>query len=69
MNAQPKLLDQVKNRLRLKHYSLRTEDTYVHPNERAGSDQRTALIRRSKIVKIRSAEKLRGALLWSKSML
>lgn len=30
MNAQPKLLDQVKNRLRLKHYSLRTEDTYVH---------------------------------------
>lgn len=30
MNAPPKLLDQVKNRLRLKHYSLRTEDTYVH---------------------------------------
>ena len=26
----PKLLDQVRNRIRRKHYSLRTEDTYVH---------------------------------------
>ena len=30
MNAQPKLLDQVRDRLRLKHYSLRTEESYVH---------------------------------------
>ena len=30
MNAQPKLLDQVRERLRLKHYSLRTEESYVH---------------------------------------
>ncbi len=27
MNAQPKLLDQVRDRLRLKHYSLRTEES------------------------------------------
>ncbi len=26
----PKLLDQVRNAIRRKHYSLRTEDTYVH---------------------------------------
>ena len=26
----PRLLDQVRDRLRVKHYSLRTEDTYVH---------------------------------------
>lgn len=26
----PKLLDQVRARLRMKHYSLRTEDQYVH---------------------------------------
>ncbi len=25
----PKLLDQVRDRIRVKHYSLRTEDTYV----------------------------------------
>ncbi len=30
MKAQPKLLDQVRDRLRVKHYSLRTEDAYVH---------------------------------------
>ena len=30
MNAQPKPLDQVRDRLRLKHYSLRTEESYVH---------------------------------------
>ena len=28
--ARPKLLDQVRNAIRRKHYSLRTEDTYVH---------------------------------------
>ena len=27
--AQPRLLDQVRDRIRLKHYSIRTEDTYV----------------------------------------
>ncbi len=26
---QPRLLDQVRDRIRLKHYSIRTEDTYV----------------------------------------
>ena len=26
----PKLLDQVRNKLRVKHYSIRTEDTYLH---------------------------------------
>ena len=26
----PKLLEQVRNRLRVKHYSIRTEDTYIH---------------------------------------
>ena len=26
----PKLLDQVRERLRVKHYSLRTEESYVH---------------------------------------
>jgi Phage integrase, N-terminal SAM-like domain len=26
----PKLLDQVRDRLRLKHYSMRTETQYVH---------------------------------------
>ena len=30
MNAQPKLLDQVRDQLRLKHYSLRMEESYVH---------------------------------------
>ena len=30
LNAQPKLLDQVRDRLRLKHYSLRTEESYGH---------------------------------------
>jgi len=28
--SQPKLLDQVRERLRVKHYSLRTEDAYLH---------------------------------------
>ena len=28
--AEPKLLDQYRERLRVKHYSLRTEDTYLH---------------------------------------
>lgn len=28
--AAPKLLDQVRARIRVKHYSLRTEDQYVH---------------------------------------
>ena len=28
--SSPRLLDQVRDRLRVKHYSLRTEDTYVH---------------------------------------
>lgn len=27
---QPKLLDQVRHKIRLKHYSLRTEDAYTH---------------------------------------
>jgi integron integrase len=27
---QPKLLDQVRNKIRLKHYSMRTEEAYVH---------------------------------------
>ena len=26
----PKLLDQVRGKLRVKHYSIRTEDTYLH---------------------------------------
>ena len=26
---QPRLLDQVRNKIRLKHYSMRTEETYV----------------------------------------
>ena len=26
----PRLLDQVRDRLRVKHYSLRTEDAYLH---------------------------------------
>ena len=26
----PKLLDQVRNRIRLKHYSLRTEEAYTY---------------------------------------
>jgi len=30
MSQQPKLLDQVRNALRLKHYSYRTEQSYVH---------------------------------------
>lgn len=29
MGGQPRLLDQVRNALRLKHYSMRTEETYV----------------------------------------
>jgi hypothetical protein len=28
--AEPKLLDQYRERLRVKHYSLRTEEAYVH---------------------------------------
>ena len=28
--AEPKLLDQYHERLRVKHYSLRTEDAYLH---------------------------------------
>ena len=28
--AEPKLLDQVRNTIRLKHYSIRTEETYIH---------------------------------------
>ncbi len=28
--AQPKLLEQYRERLRVKHYSLRTEDAYLH---------------------------------------
>ena len=27
---EPKLLDQVRERIRVKHYSLRTEDAYLH---------------------------------------
>ena len=29
MNKQPKLLDIVRNKIRLKHYSIRTEEAYV----------------------------------------
>ena len=29
MSNSPKLLDQVRNRIRLKHYSIRTEETYI----------------------------------------
>jgi hypothetical protein len=29
MNKPPKLLDQVRERIRTKHYSIRTEDSYV----------------------------------------
>ena len=28
--AAPRLLDQVRERIRVKHYSLRTEDAYLH---------------------------------------
>jgi hypothetical protein len=28
--AQPRLLEQYRERLRVKHYSLRTEDAYLH---------------------------------------
>ena len=28
--AEPKLLDQYRDRIRVKHYSLRTEDSYLH---------------------------------------
>lgn len=28
--AEPKLLDQYRERLRVKHYRLRTEDAYLH---------------------------------------
>ena len=28
--AEPKLLDQYRERLRVKHYSLRTEQAYIH---------------------------------------
>ncbi len=51
--AQPKLLDQVRDRLRLKHHSLRTEDAFLHwmrrfihfhrkrhPREMGGPDRR-----------------------------
>ncbi len=30
MSTQPKLLDRVRDRLRYKHYSLRTEQAYIH---------------------------------------
>ena len=49
--SQPRLLDQVRDRIRLKHYSIRTEDTYVewirrfilfhgkrHPREMGATD-------------------------------
>jgi hypothetical protein len=29
MNAQPRLLDQVREKIRLKHYSIRTEQAYL----------------------------------------
>ena len=29
MNQPPKLLDQVRDKLRVKHYAIRTEQTYV----------------------------------------
>ena len=29
MNAQPRLLDQVRDKIRLKHYSIRTEQAYL----------------------------------------
>ena len=29
MNTSPKLLDQVRNKLRVKHYAIRTEQSYV----------------------------------------
>lgn len=29
MEQQPKLLDQVRHKIRLKHYSIRTEDAYT----------------------------------------
>ena len=29
MNKPPKLLDQVRHRIRVKHYSIRTEDAYT----------------------------------------
>ena len=35
-NRKPKLLDQVRNTCRLRHYAIRTEQAYVH-----GSDIRT----------------------------
>jgi integron integrase len=30
MSAPPRLLDQVRDRIRVKHYSIRTEETYLH---------------------------------------
>src|SRR5713101_5688123 len=30
LTSQPKLLDQVRAAIRVKHYSIRTEETYVH---------------------------------------
>jgi len=38
MNSKPgKLLDQVRNRIRVKHYSIRTEEAYVSWIKRFGS--------------------------------
>ncbi|MCC7184501.1 MAG: hypothetical protein IT509_13180 [Rhodocyclaceae bacterium] len=41
----PKLLDQVRARLRVKHYSIRTEDRYVHWMKRFQAPQAEALFR------------------------
>ena len=50
--AEPKLLDQYRGRLRVKHYSLRTEDAYLqwarrfiyfHGKRPQGEDRETGL--------------------------
>ena len=45
MNAQPKLLDQVRDRLRQKHYSLRTEESDTHGLNKGGRGVKSPLDR------------------------
>ena len=45
----PKLLDQVREAIRMRHYSLRTEDTYIHWCRRKPSESQSIRVASSSL--------------------
>ena len=43
--ASPKLLDHVRDAIRMRHYSYRTEETYVHAQSRSSSAMTASRLR------------------------